>query len=535
MKNRVGFVWLRRFSLLVANSAMVAGLVGCKTRGLHESAIKDTGSSSALVPYDDFCSSNAPATASSKARSEDEPVQFWNRKTIEDEIGQWHNMVLAGSSAPALKELFTGKRPKEASPRFRASSVLVSYATAYKEMTAERDKARCDPGSKMWSRDRHVNMINHALADLMTRNLINISKNCLLDGAQSKGYGLKPENGLWEFCDLYFDAAGAFRGQTNSMTVAMSSTMIYLTSHISAALSALPFMDRLWVRTEYERKGNDSQWEQRINFIEKEYVNPYNAFNAFLAVNLDTVSKALYRDPNDKSEKYALLCGKNMEEISSTIENKLPTFTRLIDLVFKRIRSQSFALGIKMARSIAASDLETKAKISKILGGTSALPEIHPFLKAVSLDGGAGYYYEIRQMAPVFDEHLFEFHSILEARELTWRYRFLVESMSARQFFKSLGAITYDQGFNDNVKTNQSIVAKTLQCALTLAADISQIWRGDQVLLRSFANKATTAGLIDPTAAWKAEYAQIRSESRKGVKLENQSESSSASCDLLEE
>jgi hypothetical protein len=529
MKNRVGFVRLRRFSLILLNTVMVSGVVGCKTRGLHESATKDTGTSPDLVPYKDFC----PSTSTTD--SGESSVEFWSRKKIETELDQWHRMVLAGSNAPALKAIFTNKRPNDASSRFQASTVLVSYATAYKEMTAERDKARCDRESKMWSRVQQVNMINHALADLMTRNLVNISKNCLLQSAQSKGYGETPKNGRWEFCDLYFDAAGAFRGRTNSMTVAMSSTMIYLTSHISAALSALPFMDRLWVGTPFARTGDDSRWVDRINFIENEYVDSYNAFNAFLAVNLDTVSKALYRNPNDETDKYALLRGKTLEEISSTIENKLPTFTNLIDLIFKRIRSQSFSLGIEMARNIAASDSESKAKISQILGGTSALPEIHPFLKSVSLGSSAGYYYEIRETPPVFDERLFEFRSILDARELTWKYRFMVESLSARQFFKSLGAVTHDQGFSNVVKTDQSVFSKALQCALALAADASQTLRGDQELLTSFANKATTAGLKDPTAAWKAEYAQIRSESRKGAKDEIQSSSAVANCQSLEE
>ena len=497
MKNRLGLAWLRRLSYIVLSSGMASGIVGCKTRGLHESATKNSDAPAGLVRYEDFCSSTA--------RPGDEPVQFWNRRTIETEIDAWHDMVKAASNAPALKAIFTDERPKDASPLFRASTVLVSYATAYKEMTAERDRARCDPTSKMRSIDNQVNMINHALADLMTRNIVNISRQCLLRDAESGGYGSEPLNGRWEFCDLYFDAAGPSRRYTNSMTVAMSSTMIYLTSHISAALSALPFMDRLWVGTEYARKGNDSKWQQRIAFIEKDYRPAFNAFNEFLSVNLDTVSQALYKESRDTSSKYALLRGPEIKDISKAIEKDFPALTAMIEKAFTIIRQESFERGMEMAENLAKNQA-SRDSLAGIMKTGNNFPEIHPFLVAKPLKGSDGdFYYDIRMDAPRFDERLLDFPSVRKVRQMTWKYRLLVESFTARTFFRSLGAISYAQGFNESSRSEGRVLAKVASCALGLAGKFSKTVRAevekrqDRALLANFEKKFAAARVSNDT------------------------------------
>lgn len=513
----VGFASLRGVRVVLLSSGIAAASVGCKTRGLHESATKQTEPLSDLVPYHDFCES----ASGSNTKPEGEVTQFWDRRTIESEIDKWHKMVVADPEAPELKEIFTDDRPLDASPRFRASSVLVSYATAYKQMTAERDKARCDRTSSMRSDNALVNMINHALADLMTRNIVNISKQCLLRGAESGGYGVEPLNGRWEFCDLYFDAAGPSRRYTNSMTIAMSSTMIYLTSHISAALSALPFMDRLWIGTEFERRVNDSQWEERIEFIARNYGPAYNAFNKFLSVNLDTVSQALYKDSKDTSDKYALLRGPELKDISRAIENDFPTFTALIAHIFATIRNESFNLGLEIAKNIAKSKA-ARDSLAEIFKTGNPLPEIHPFLVARPMKNQSSIYYDIREEPPLFDERLLEFPSVINARLMTWKHRFLVESFTASTFFRSLGAISYAQGFNDSRRSEGKIIAKIVSCAMGLAGGFSRTFRAELEnrqnagLQANFERKLAAAGLDNQAVHWRSGQIQISNPNQAG-------------------
>jgi hypothetical protein len=254
-------------------------------------------------------------------------VQFWKRSQIETEIAGWSALITKAEGNPPLKEILAPPAGLQADNR--ASSVLTSYAAAYRKMTAERDLSRCDktPGNAMRASSDLLNQINHGLADLMTRNLVNISKACLLDSFQDSGYAVEPLHGRWELCDLYFDTATTFRNRYNSMTVVLSTTVIYLTSHIAASLAALPFLDRLWVGTELQ--GNTSitasssaLLQRRIALIEDDYRSSFRVFNPFLVVNMDTVSRALWADGQ--------LSGRSIEEISVVIEARSGFISRLI-------------------------------------------------------------------------------------------------------------------------------------------------------------------------------------------------------------
>lgn len=431
----------------------IALSTSCRTRSFDATPASQIDASRAMTKYDNFCLAGMdvkreqerdvlPAREPVSQETSDANVQFWTRKQIVAELKSWQNLILDSKKVTLLKPEYVHTERGQSS----VSDILAAYSVAYQDMTRERDEKRCEDTGPM--RDASENgptneMLNHALADLMTRNLVNISKGCLLKSETGDGYRADPneEWARWEFCDLYLDTFSWRQPFFTSMTIAMSSTMIYLTGHISAALSALPFLDRVWAGTTWTRNGvtQELSWSPdavelkarraaRIAFMQEAgFKRIFDAFNGFLAQNLTTVSASLGRRRMMWNDGVHMASG--MAERMGIMEKKI-----FDD--FTVVRNEAWQIGIRMAEGLN--------------GDPKLNPNQHPFLITASAgDGDGGGYLEINTGRPLLNPDLLRLEEFLEvrsARKLTWKMRLLVENGSMWAGFALMGAKSYADG-----------------------------------------------------------------------------------------
>jgi len=192
-----------------------------------------------------------------------------------------------------------------------------AYAVAYSAMTMKRDTERCTSGPMKPSTIIGT-ALNDGLADLMSRYFVNI------EWGTASGADV---DGLW--AEMRRDAE---RGNWNSLRYAMASTAIYLTSHMGLALSALPHADELWKDTPY------STISERVGAMWLLYKADYDAFNGFLAENVNTIGDALYD---------ARLVSRASINIAAAL---VPG--GLVEGTFEAIRTKTFELGMAAAAEI---------------------------------------------------------------------------------------------------------------------------------------------------------------------------------------
>jgi hypothetical protein len=217
----------------------------------------DTQSASALkseAPAP-FCGTQ-PASAAA-ATVGDARMQYWSAQEVQAGIRK------------ALKSDAFGCTPHS------------GYLAAYAAMTKARDAARCTSGNAMRPKTALDTRLNDALADMMTRNYVQIVTGCratakgatVSEGADVRG----------AFCAMHERAQS---GNLTALQVAMGDTAYYLSTHIATALSALPHIDDLWV-------GTDAvTLDARIEKV-RAYAPTYQAFNTFLGENIANVADAL--------------------------------------------------------------------------------------------------------------------------------------------------------------------------------------------------------------------------------------------------
>ncbi|MES2745935.1 MAG: hypothetical protein V4655_10940 [Bdellovibrionota bacterium] len=211
----------------------------------------------------------------------------------------------------------------------------MSYPVAYRRMTAARDIARCSGALKT---DDKVNVrINHLLSDIMTRWYVLSVKECAATQATIGTNG--------GFCPLMKKMKDE---KYDSLSAAMSSTAVYISSHISLSLSAIAFDDAFWDETGLEQTYNNGKHD-RVNYMAaritalKRYKPTFDAFNAFLANNLATVGSAL----------------KDANLLSGDVLNFAAGLARVIPfraIAFGKIRDDAFNNALLLVDTLAPED-----------------------------------------------------------------------------------------------------------------------------------------------------------------------------------
>lgn len=245
------------------------------------------------VLSDDLCKSFSKGKKIDNIRT-----TYWSPATVQKEIK-------AMISTPAFK-----------------NSPHSAYLEVYQRMTAARDKARFSIGNPMYPTTPLNKKLNDALSDLMTRNYLAIVESAVTH----------PDNKISPSLDL----GGSFKNlhslaeknNWDSVRIALGSTGLYLTNHITLALSTLPHLDELWETTPYKDINS------RVMAM-KQFKPTYDAFNKFLANNLVTVAQSL-------------------NEAKLTKNNSLKNVTKLAqplpwELLFGSVRDNGFYLGLKIA------------------------------------------------------------------------------------------------------------------------------------------------------------------------------------------
>lgn len=444
--------WVESAGLIFFCAAGLTLSTSCRTRSFGTVSASQLDDSRALTKYRPFCQSGMDVTKEVEESLSPEPlvgsadadghsVQFWKRSQIVSALKFWQSLILDSSQIDLLKTNYVHTENESRS----VSNILAAYALAYQDMTRERDEERCDPNGKLQDSSVHSatnQMLNDALADLMTRNLVYISAGCLLKSESRAGYLTAQENewARWELCDLYLDTFSWRQPFFTSMTIAMSSTMIYLTSHISLSLSALPFLDRIWAGISWSHEGvsKDLSWTHdsenlkerrglRIDFMEQAGFNMiFGAFNGFLAQNLTTVARSLVQR--------AMMWNDGIQLASEAVQ-RIPPIENKLAAEFASLRGQAWNIGIQMARQL----------------NQNLDPEQHPFLVSASAGDRHGVYLEINTDRPVLNAGWLDpdtFPAVIEARSLTWRMRLLVENGSMWAMFALMGAKSYADGLD---------------------------------------------------------------------------------------
>lgn len=175
------------------------------------------------------------------------------------------------------EDVQSGIRATLKSPEFGCTPHS-GYLAAYAAMTKARDAARCTDGSPMKPPTPLDTRINDALADLMTRNYVQVVTACLTGKLLTSGADIGGS-----FCAMH---ALAENDDWSALRVALGGTAYYLSTHIAAALSAIPHIDEIWDGTEFDTLA------KRVNRL-KDFKSSYDSFNAFLGNNLSTVATSL--------------------------------------------------------------------------------------------------------------------------------------------------------------------------------------------------------------------------------------------------
>lgn len=204
-------------------------------------------------------------------------------------------------------------------------SPWAAYTVSYKSMTAARDKNRCD--GRLVSGDEFQNNMNHLLSDIMTRWYVTITESCLSNpaaGGQTPG-----------FCPLMQRIKAE---NLDSLSAAMATTGVYLSSHLALSLSAMVYVDEFWASSPDERTHTGdraSQMKARLEQL-KGFKPTFDRFNGFLADNLSTVAKSL----------------KDANMIKGDALNFVSGLARLLPFRasgFGKIRDDAFAAALEIA------------------------------------------------------------------------------------------------------------------------------------------------------------------------------------------
>ena len=205
-------------------------------------------------------------------------------------------------------------------------SALSAYAEVYLEMTKARDASRCQKGEKLYSNDIWQRQLNNALADLMTRSFVEGQQACFAD---IQGMKKSIPVAAKFLCEM---SKQADMENWTSLEVAMASTAIYLTDILGQALSALPYIDNLWINTEF------ISIDQRISALQK-FKPTYDAFNEFLSDHLQLVADVLIRSGRVNCQLFSKAAG---------VAEDVP----IPEIVFKVAREKTFELGLQLAKDL---------------------------------------------------------------------------------------------------------------------------------------------------------------------------------------
>jgi len=283
--------------------------------GLRPGTAAIASGSNAGVPMP-FCSlsANAPNTAFN-AGSDNANVRlsYWSASEVQRQI------------LAQLKSEPFGCTPHSA------------YLAAYARMTKDRDKARCDasPTNAMHPSDPLDARLNDALADMMTRNYLQIANACVSNKEVSRGADVRSSRTQalqGAFCDLHVRAN---QENWNTLRVAMGSTAYYLSTHLAVALSALAHTDDLWVGTDFDTVPKRVERMRAPSFKKV-----YDAFNGFLGNSLTTVGQAL--------EDAGLM--RNADRLKAA--SKLAELGSPAGVVFGNRRDVAYKLGLAIAELV---------------------------------------------------------------------------------------------------------------------------------------------------------------------------------------
>ena len=257
----------------------------------------------------DFCSLPKEASTDSDPRL----LPIWNAAIVQQEISR-----LATSD---------GLR----------STPLAAYPTSYVDMTAARDRERCQ-GTLMIT-DRRSRLIGDHLADLMSRWLVLSVEEC--NSARTNALGI---------CG---SASRTVHDQLGTLESALDMTAVYLSSHMATAIVAVAYDDQFWEQ-EFSESTHCAQhpcsasvWKSRIDFL-KRYKPYYDLNNKFLATNLTTVAESL--------QKACLIRGPAFL-LGAKLLERLP-----LENLFKSIRDETFAAALA---ALGAIDPDTHPMLRK--------------------------------------------------------------------------------------------------------------------------------------------------------------------------
>lgn len=164
-------------------------------------------------------------------------------------------------------------------------TIWEAYPLTYRRMTAARDRARC--AGVLMDPDPRFNLINHQLADIMTRWLVLETSQCA-----RKAPDRMPDMG---FCGAMKRVK---KEKFDGLSASLASTAVYLSSHLAASLTGVIVNDAFWAAfpdPATHRQGGsslDAVLEARISWMRR-YKPTYDRFNAFLAENFKTIADAL--------------------------------------------------------------------------------------------------------------------------------------------------------------------------------------------------------------------------------------------------
>lgn len=210
----------------------------------------------------------------------------------------------------------------------------LAYPVAYKKMTAARDQARC--GGVLQSDDAFLARMNDLLSDIMSRFYMSTVDQCAASGAN-----LGSEHG---FCALM---ARMKKEKFDSLSAAMASTGVYISSHISLALSAILFADDFWAASPYpDTYAREDDWARVLKARTermRSYKPVYDKFNGFLADNIKIVASAL--------SEAQLLNGDVLYFLSG-----ISRYVPFKALLFGKIRDDAFAVALELAKEMNPAD-----------------------------------------------------------------------------------------------------------------------------------------------------------------------------------
>lgn len=312
-----------RLPSALAVSVALLTLSGCMSRGFNapgtEAGQRSTTQDTAFRLPPSFCA-EAEDSAGEGTRRLDEQGRLWQAQDVQRAITSLFDI-------PGFEGL-----PSSA------------YAVAYERMTAARDAARCDPRNAMYAPDPLDRALNDALADMMTRNLVNVTRECFARmrrplSAFEKSY--LPQTNLYQsdlgglWCSLF---SQAYEQNWDAIRFAMASTGLYLTVNLGYALAALPHVDALWDPEMFPDYASRVARLESGGASSKGFRPTYDSFNAFLGKSLRVVADAL-------SESDLAQCG-TFEAAALVGE-----YSGVFDDVFGLVRDRSFDLGIGIARA----------------------------------------------------------------------------------------------------------------------------------------------------------------------------------------